>query len=228
MKAQGAAWERWAGRIDALTLRERVSVFLVVVAVSVFAFQHWVLDPLGDRRTALDRDLAAALERSRGLQAAFEALGRQFAGDPNGELRVRLERLEAELRGLEARLGRETVGLVDPRQMRRLVRDVLAAHENVELLELASLARQPLRREGRGAGGDKGAQGQARPVFYRHGLRLRVRGRYLDLARYLLALEALPWRVYWERLVLDADDAPRVVLEVQLGTLSRQPAWIGT
>lgn len=222
MKTLAARWQHLAEGIDALALRERLLVFVAAVAVMVFAFQHWVLNPLNLHRDGLERELARRQDRALALKTEFESLGRQFAEDPDAGLRRRAAELEAALARVRADLDRRAVRLVSPSAMRDLVRDVLTAHPRVVLLEMDSLPARAM--------GDKAATpgNRGAAVFYRHGLRVRLRGRFSDLTRYLLALEALPWRVVWDRLELDADGYPQVELELGLSTFSRQAAWIGT
>jgi MSHA biogenesis protein MshJ len=76
-----------------------------------------------------------------------------------------------------------------------------------------------------GAPADGGAAAQA--TVYQHGMRIEVRGQYLDMVRYLQALERLPVKVLWGRVRLESDDYPASTLSLLIYTLSLDKAWIG-
>jgi MSHA biogenesis protein MshJ len=53
-----------------------------------------------------------------------------------------------------------------------------------------------------------------------------VRGSYVDLLRYLDAVERLPVRVYFGRAVLDASQYPDVDLRLTVYTLGLDRSWL--
>ena len=66
----------------------------------------------------------------------------------------------------------------------------------------------------------------AQPALWRHGVELTVRGSYVDLLRYLDAVERLPVRVYFGRAVLDATQYPEVDLRLTVYTLGMDRSWL--
>lgn len=64
-------------------------------------------------------------------------------------------------------------------------------------------------------------------TFYRHGLEIEVEGSYAACLAYLNAIEALPWRLYWQVLELDVIDYPQNRIRIEVGTLSLDEGWIG-
>jgi MSHA biogenesis protein MshJ len=64
-------------------------------------------------------------------------------------------------------------------------------------------------------------------TFYRHGLEIEVEGSYAACLDYLNAIEALPWRLYWQVLELDVIDYPLNRIRIEVGTLSLDEEWIG-
>lgn len=68
--------------------------------------------------------------------------------------------------------------------------------------------------------------GPKTPLLYRHGVRVVLRGGYLEMVSYMEALEAMPSRVFWGRAALKADDYPAASLTLTLYTLSLDPTWI--
>jgi len=63
-------------------------------------------------------------------------------------------------------------------------------------------------------------------TIYKHGVELTVRGRYLDLLAYLKQIEALPVRLYWDKLEMTVLQPPTVTMHVTIYTISLDKAWI--
>lgn len=63
--------------------------------------------------------------------------------------------------------------------------------------------------------------------FYRHGLEIELEGSYADCLRYLSAIEALPWRLYWQVLDVETLEYPTNRVRLEVSTLSLNEEWIG-
>jgi MSHA biogenesis protein MshJ len=78
-----------------------------------------------------------------------------------------------------------------------------------------------------GTPSEAGAKPRRDGNIFKHGIEITLRGPYLETLDYLAQLEALPLRMYWGVLKLDATDpagSPTVVLTVY--TLSLDKAWL--
>ena len=64
-------------------------------------------------------------------------------------------------------------------------------------------------------------------TFYRHGLEIEVEGSFAACLEYLDAIEALPWRLYWQLLDLEVIEYPRNRIRIEVSTLSLDEEWIG-
>lgn len=62
--------------------------------------------------------------------------------------------------------------------------------------------------------------------IYRHGVEIAVQGDYFDLVNYMKSLENMPWRLFWARAHLDADEKSRLTLTLTVFTLSLDPKWL--
>ena len=78
------------------------------------------------------------------------------------------------------------------------------------------------------SGGDKpvAAAAPAQPNLYRHGVEIRVEGSYADLTAYLAELEHLPQRMLWDRVAVDGEHYPKIVMTVMVYTLSLDKSWL--
>ena len=64
------------------------------------------------------------------------------------------------------------------------------------------------------------------PAFYRHGIELEVSGTYLELLKYLEAVDALPWRLAWAGVELQTTKYPEILMRASLFTESPSPALL--
>ena len=61
---------------------------------------------------------------------------------------------------------------------------------------------------------------------FKHGIQITVRGGYLDMLRYLAALEKMPVQMFWGEVSLSVEKYPDAVLTLTLYTLSLDKTWL--
>ena len=219
-------WQRYAGRFDALTLRERAMVFAAAM-VAVLALAYTILiepEVLKQKRTT-----TAILQKHSEMRAFEAQVTRMLASraqDPDLAERERLAELRAELARLDASIGAEERKFTQPAQMRGVVEGLLAGNRNVALLQMKSFTTRRNVEPAEKKAVQKPTDKQAERLIYRHGLELTVSGSYLDLLAYVRQLEKLPTQLYWGALELDAAAYPNVSLKMTLYTLSLDRAWL--
>ena len=232
----------FAARFDALQLRERVLVTVAALAVILAVFYALLLRQLDARRLALTTQLASIVAEDQSMAAAVSSAGGPDSGIESAQVRSR--NLSASLAAVTARLRSRSAGLIPPRRMSQVIRDVLSRQPGVELISLRSLAAYPLLAPSGGSDDAPGAassgivnsgfaaDGQATAAIsrdqgpYVHTMVMVLQGRYLAVLAYLGALERLPWHFYWASLHLDASRYPVTRVTVTLRTLSTNRDWI--
>jgi MSHA biogenesis protein MshJ len=219
---------QWLARVDALSLRERVLIFAAVMVVLFFGIGNLVIGPLNESRKQLGSQLTAVTGEAEAIEAQIGLLGRASREDPDAALRAHIAELRQQLEQTDERLGVETAGLVAPRDMARLVEQVVSRQQAVELVSIESLPGEVLldtqRPRDAGSGADRGPGLN----LYRQGMVVTVRGTYMALLDYLRALEALQWNVFWGKVELQVEAYPVSKLSVVIYTISRESGWIGT
>lgn len=63
-------------------------------------------------------------------------------------------------------------------------------------------------------------------LVYRHGVELTVQGSYLDMLKFMAALENMPTQLFWGRAQLDASDHRKARLTLTVFTLSFEQKWM--
>ncbi len=206
-------------RIDELSLRERVMVFLVAIGMAALLWQEIAMGPVEARQ----RELLQRLERIRGEITAYDAQAQAiiqgYMADPDAENRRRLAEHQAQLAAVESRLQEAVAGVIEPRQMARALEEVLVRHQDLTLLRVENLGAEPLL--------EAAAEGAGAAGVYRHSLRLEFEGEYVATVAYLHALKSLPWSFYWDGIEIAVLDYPRARIAIRVHTLSLNEGWIG-
>ena len=230
-------YKRLAERLDKMTLRERALIFGAFFVLMIFVLgQLWIAP-----RWSAQRELVAALEARRAQNQALEAQHKQitqsYGRDLDAENQARLAALNERLQSLDPALAGVTRALVSPKEMARLLEDVLRQNRSLQVVNIQSLPSEPLLPSAEATAQvdetlPPGAEGQALPDteyagFYKHGMRVEVRGRYADIVNYLHALEGLRWKVFWGQVTLETEEYPTSHLTLVVYTLSLRQSWIG-
>lgn len=208
---------RLASTIDALNLRERAMLAVILVLAVWAAWQTLLMAPLTVERKSLATRIDTARSTVTTLNQSIQVMAAQRSRDPLAEQRLQLEQLQADAKALDAELASATSSLIDPQQMGAVLEAILAKQQAVTVVAITSLVPEPINPE----------QAAGMPPIFRHGLQLDLEGDYLDLLRFLQALDALPWEFVWSGLQLTADGEQRPRLRLTLQTLSLKRGWLG-
>lgn len=230
-------WLKLADRIDAMSLRERVMVFVMLAAIVVALVNALLLDPLLAKQTRLSQQLKQDEARMAAIQAQTMALAQGRGNDPDAANRARLQALKQQVAQMDEELRSLQKGLVRPENMAQLLEDMLKRDGRLQLVSLKTLPasdvagsgapkEKPLAASQTSSGkGGGGAVAEAGRV-YRHGVELAVRGSYADLLGYLAQVEKLPWQMFWGEAKLNVEEYPKATLTLTLYTLSLDKAWL--
>ncbi len=216
-------------RIDAMTLRERAIIFVALLVGVYLAADQAVLKPLGLERERMQRQLKTKHEQVQNYERQLQMM-LTGTDDPGSPVAQKILSLQQQLSTLDDILAKSTGGLVSPRDMARLVEEILSRHRQLTVVRLESLVPEPI--QDAGAASPAGTATAPRPAggesgLYKHGMRIVVKGTYHELLAYLRTLEGLPWKVFWGKVALEAEDYPVSQLTLELYTLSTHKGWIG-
>lgn len=215
-------WEWVRNKIEAMSLRERVMLFCIVAFLLVFLINALLLDPLIVRQEAISARLAQQQQEATVLQAAIGAILQSRRDDAHSPTRVRIAELKAQLQENDSFLQSRSDRLVAPGKMAGLLEQVLHGNDKLQLVELKTLPLSLLV--------EPKADGKI-PVnsvqqIYKHGVQITVRGGYLELLRYLIALEKLPTQMLWGEVSLSVEKHPDAVMTLIVYTLSLDKIWL--
>jgi len=225
-------WLKYAGKIDALTLRERLMVFVAAVALVGYALFAIAVEPAQRQQ----RVLLAQLETQRAQLAALKGEQQAILSASAAPKAAADRRQEALLRRIEEAdeaLKALHKTLVPAQRVNLLLQEMLKRDAGLQLVSLRTVAAAPLIAEKAKAAPPAGSTpnagvkaGFVQNNIYKHGVEITVRGAYEDLYEYLTRLEGSQWRMFWDRAQLTVDNHPRLTLTLTIYTLSLDKAWL--
>jgi len=226
-------------RFDQLSLRERGLILAALVALVVLVWDNIFMRPLERARKIRLQQVTALRAEVEGLQKSTDTIVQQASQDPDADTRKAIEVTRHEIEQIDGKLAGATSGLIAPKEMAHVLEQVLARTSRLELRVLRTLPPEPVA-PATGvapapavppAAGKTAAPAPppAGPVaqIYKHGLEIEIDGSYLDVLHFLQALEALPWKFFWERADFTVAQHPKGRLKLTLYTLGLQEGWIG-
>ncbi len=215
-------WAKLSGRIDAMTLRERIAIFVAMAAALLFVVNSLVLEPLFARNRLLADQIRQQNMQVEAANAGVEAQMAAFNANPDAPAQKQLAELNTEAAALAGKLRAMQHGLVAPEKMGQLLQQLLRSNGKLKLLSLRTL---PVSGMGGSSAEAKPAPAQ-RELLYRHGVEVVLQGGYLDMLDYMEALEHSPQQVFWGRAQLDAHQYPNSTLTLTLYTLGLDDKWM--
>lgn len=209
-----ALWTRFSGRIDAMSLRERIAIFVAAVAVLLFAMNSLVLEPLYGRNKALASQIRQQAMQVDANNMEIAARIAAAQANPDQPMQNQLAELNKQAAAMTESLRAMQKGLVAPEKISGLLQQLVRSNGKLKLMSLRTLPPA-------GLGAD-----EKRELLYRHGVELVLQGGYLDMLDYMEALEAAPSQVFWGKAELDAHNYPTATLTLTLYTLSLDDKWM--
>lgn len=219
-------WGKLSGKVNELSLRERVLIFAAAAFLLVSLVNMLFLDPLLAKQKRMSGQVVQQQEKMKEIQAQIAALLQAQRDVVNSPLRQRMEQLRRQLAEGDAYIRGRSDRLVPSEKMAGVLEQMLDKNGHLQLVSLKTLPVAPLLADKKdGAEGAEKPPASERQVF-KHGVVITVRGRYLDLLDYLGGLEDLPAQMFWGGAKLNVVHYPEVELTLTLYTLSLDKTWL--
>jgi MSHA biogenesis protein MshJ len=209
-----------AERIDALSLRERLLIFASGITLACLAWQILCMDPLNARARAAAQQLSDSSQQLN----AVDRIGSVSDSDPLVAAANRNRALERRLGELDAQLHELAHDYVGPEQVTDLLQTMLSEQHGLQLVSLKNLPSESMARDPAQSNSTEPVAADRGPFL--HPVELTVEGDYASITAYLRALEQMPWRVHWRRLVVVGRDYPVNRATLVVGAMSLSRDWI--
>jgi len=196
-------------------------MLLSVVAI-IIVFIELIISPLNQKYDVIDKQIISLTTQTQQLESQVRLLKSKRTRDPDFQEKQKVKLLDEQITNLNVRLKERMHGLIEPKQMAKVLEVVLAQNTDLILQRVQSLGAEPLSPVKIKEGEDPQTLG-----IYRHGLQIEFKGSYLSTLKYLKALDELPWNFYWDVLELKVDKYPVSSIVITVHTLSFHEGWIG-
>ena len=238
-----ALWQNYSQRFLAITLREQLLIFVTGVIAVVFIIHTLLIDQNQQRIGLLEKDIKRISTTIASKQQTIAIFEQALAEDPNAKINRTIQEYERNLKQVDIALLTLTSDLIDPIQMRMALSELLALQKGVKLLSFDAISAEPLAlpalNNNAGTEENKVAnQESTEPVLaveaepetlklYKHGLRIKLSGRYFQLRDYLRQLEQMRYRFFWQRFDYQLTEYPVSEVEIELYSLSTKQEFLG-
>lgn len=209
-------------KIDALNERERLSILLLSAVAIVIIFLELIISPVNQKYDVIDKQVLSLQTQTRQIESQIKILNTKKTRDPDFQEKQKEKLLNEQITNLNVQLKEKMHGLIEPKQMAKVLEVVLAQNTDLKLQRVQSMGAVPLSPIKAKAGEEAEELG-----IYRHGMQIEFKGSYLSTLKYLKALDELPWDFYWDVLELNVEKYPVSSIVITVHTLSFHEGWIG-
>jgi MSHA biogenesis protein MshJ len=235
-------WQLLVTKIDALSLRER-GIMLVVVSLAIaYLMSTLVIEPQFIKQKTLTEKIKREQQQISAIQMEVAQRLQLKNTDPDAEIRQRLLNSQQQLAQIDGQLNEIQKNLVRPEKMANLLESMMKRNSKLQLVSLKSLPFSNVLDEhadaselnaklkmppSAGNPADKAsAEANQQAVIYKHEVEIVLQGSYPDMQAYLRELENLSERVYWSKARLTVIEYPKASLTLNLFTLSLEKKWL--
>lgn len=249
-------WEKLAGKINALSLRERAILFALCTLGLVLIANTYLIEPQFIKHKALADRLARERQQIASLQTEIMQRAAGITLDPDADLKKRLSDSQHQIEEFNQGLADLKKNLVPPEKMANLLEQILKRNRRLQLVSLKTLPVVDLLDQSKQAkivgkeavpvkSGEVAAavgnavnnaaeklanfvegKDNAQGGIYQHEVEIILEGNYLDMLSTMQELESLPEQVYWRSAKLTVLDYPKASLNMHVFTLSLDKKWL--
>ncbi len=242
MKKWEQQWSQLTNKIDALTLRERGIMLVVISAAIIFLFNSLLIDPQYAKQKILSDKIKQEQAQIAATRMEISQRVANLSADPDAEIKKRIASAKQQLLQIDASLQELQKNLVRPEKMTALLENILKRNHKLQLLSLknlpvinvidemeesTSLPNKVIAAINPTAGTSASAvEPNLHGAIYKHEVEIVLQGNYLDMLTYMRELESLPEQVYWNKGKLTVIEYPKASLTLSLFTLSLEKKWL--
>ncbi|WP_448565556.1 hypothetical protein [Thalassotalea ganghwensis] len=239
-----ALWQSYSQRFLSITLREQLLILITGLIAIVFITHTLLIDENQQRISAHQKEIKRLTTSIATKQQTIGVFEQALQEDPNEKITRTIHDYERDLQQVDIALLTLTSDLIDPVQMRFALTQLLALQKGVKLLSFEVIGAEPMALP---VSGEKGnAENQPNEsshqsndkvlpiesaleplVLYKHGLRIKLSGRYFQLRDYLKQLEQMQYRFFWQRFDYQLVEYPLSEVEIELYSLSTKQEFVG-
>jgi len=251
MKQWQLHWKNYSEKYLQLSSREQYLIVLTGLVAIIFITFHFFIDNKLTENRRLTKQIVQFQSKNKALKISAREFQAALAKDHNEEIKKKLNQYEKKLGKIDTKLLTLTSELISPVQMRQALLELLKIEKGVSLLSFELIGVEPLLKEDEfkkladsvkqgnisandSSGVNSGINSDANSDesssgmnLYRHGIKITLAGRYFALRDYLLQLEQLKWKFFWQAFDLKVTEYPMNELSIEIYSLGSKEAFVG-
>lgn len=212
--------------IDSRIIRERVLIFLSLLAVVFLLWDFLLQGPFDKHRAALELEAQQIASEQKLLETRITELTMALASDPAIMKKNEIHSLDQRITEVDTQLSGLSQGLISIAQLPKALEDVLQKTAAIKVLQVRTLPVEELRLVEQPAV-NTAAPKETGTGVYKHAVLIRVSGNYSQLLQLIREIESLPWKVYWESLDYSVSRYPEASVDIRVFTLSSEEGLLG-
>ncbi|MFT4731826.1 MAG: MSHA biogenesis protein MshJ [Gammaproteobacteria bacterium] len=210
-------------KFNAISVREQKMLFYAFPAVICIVFILGLLEPAIAQTIKIRQQIKEQELRLVDLSNNVELVQSQLNLDPDIEIKNQIAGVNQQIVILEKLFAEELEQLVPPYAMPLLLEQLFAKAKKLRLMSMSSIPPDNI------FGNDtkpNDSDDSIGPELFKHGLRIRFEGSYLDTRDFLILAEQMEWKLHWQEIQFEVKEFPRAQVDIELFTLSRSEAYI--
>ena len=239
-------WQESSKNFLKLTIREQYLILLTGLVAVTFIIFYLFIDSKLTNNIKASKKITQLSSTNQTLKISVLELQAALNSDPNEDIRKKIAQYEAKLAKTDKKLLTLTSDFMSPIQMRYALLDLLKFEKGVSLLSFELLGVKPLlskttpksdsstkddlasnsvpESSEKQVDFDENATGLN---LYRHGIKIKLSGRYFELRDYLTQLEKLQWKFFWKDFNFKLTEYPNSELEIEMYSLGTKKEFVG-
>jgi MSHA biogenesis protein MshJ len=225
-------WQNYSNKFSQLSTREQYLVLLSGLVAIVLIGSYLFIDEKSTKITTFDKQSRVMKSGNQSLDYTINEFQSALTEDPNEETIKEIARLQGKLAGIDKELVHLTTELISPSEMRRALLRLLRLEPGVSLLSFELLGAKPLldlsSAQANSALNDTQPSAEQLGLnLYKHGIKIKLTGKYFELRNYLKQLEQLRWKFFWQDFEFSVKEYPQGEVEIIIYSLGLNKEFIG-
>jgi len=225
-------WNNTSDQFIQLTSREQVFLLLTGVVAIFFIISYFFIDDKSAKIISLEKQSRVMTSGNKSLKLSIKNYQDALTQDPNKNVIKQIAQFEKKLAKIDSQLVLLTTDLISPSEMREALLKLLKLEPGVSLLSFELMGAKPLlnfseeQSEPAVANADP-AMEQLGLNLYKHGIKIKLSGKYFQLRNYLQQLEQLTWKFFWQGFQFEVKEYPQSEVEIIIYSLGLNKEFIG-
>jgi MSHA biogenesis protein MshJ len=225
-------WNNTSDQFIQLTSREQVLLLLTGVVAIFFIISYFFIDDKSAKIISLEKQSRVMTSGNKSLKLSIKNYQDALTQDPNKDIIKQIAQFEKKLAKIDSQLVLLTTDLISPSEMREALLKLLKLEPGVSLLSFELMGAKPLlnfseeQSEPAVASVDPTME-QLGLNLYKHGIKIKLSGKYFQLRNYLQQLEQLTWKFFWQGFQFEVKEYPQSEVEIIIYSLGLNKEFIG-